>query len=64
MMRLTVRDALRVAEILSRAARAEIMPRFGALTAGQVREKSSRFDVVTDADEAVERVVSAALETA
>lgn len=57
-------DALRVGEILSAGARAEIMPRFGALTAGQVREKSSSFDVVTDADEAAERVISAALQAA
>lgn len=61
-MRLT--DALRVGEILAQAARAEIMPRFGALTTGQVREKSSRFDVVTDADEAAERAISVALEAA
>ncbi len=60
-MLFTIDDALRLGEILSRAAQAEIMPRFGALAAGQVREKSSRFDVVTDADEAAERAISAAL---
>jgi len=60
-MRLTIDDALRIGEILSQAARTEIMPRFGALTAGQVREKSSRFDVVTDADEAAERAIAVAL---
>jgi fructose-1,6-bisphosphatase/inositol monophosphatase family enzyme len=64
MMRFTLGDALRVSEILSHAAQAEIMPRFGALTAGQVREKSSRFDIVTDADEAAEQAISAALEAA
>ena len=37
------------------------MPRFGRLTAGQVREKSSRFDVVTAADEATEQAITAAL---
>ena len=63
-MRFTMDDALRVGEILSSAARTEIMPRFGRLVAGQIREKSSRFDVVTDADEAAEMAVSAALETA
>ncbi len=57
-------DALRVGEILAESARTEIMPRFGSLTTGQVREKSSRFDVVTDADEAAERVISSALEAA
>ena len=40
------------------------MPRFGALTAAQVREKSSRFDVVTDADEAAEQAIAVALATA
>src|SRR3712207_1512814 len=40
------------------------MPRFRRLADGQVREKSSRFDVVTDADEAAERAISAALKTA
>jgi fructose-1,6-bisphosphatase/inositol monophosphatase family enzyme len=63
-MRFTIDDALRVGEILSRAARTEIMPRFGRLVAGQVREKSSRFDVVTDADEAAELAMSTALKDA
>ncbi len=64
MMQFTLSDALRIGEILSRAARTEIMPRFGEVVAGQVREKSSRFDVVTDADEAAERAIAAALEAA
>jgi fructose-1,6-bisphosphatase/inositol monophosphatase family enzyme len=63
-MRFTINDALRVGEILFEASQAEIMPRFGRLAAGQIREKSSRFDVVTDADEAAERAISAALEAA
>ena len=63
-MRFTLGDALRIGEILSRAAQSEIMPRFGALSAGQVREKSSRFDIVTDADEAAEAAISVALEAA
>jgi fructose-1,6-bisphosphatase/inositol monophosphatase family enzyme len=53
-----------IGEILSRVAQAEILPRLGALTAEQVREKSSRFDVATDADEAAEHAISVALETA
>lgn len=57
-------DAFRIGDILAQAARTEIMPRFGALAAGQVREKSSRFDIVTDADEAAEAAISAALEAA
>jgi fructose-1,6-bisphosphatase/inositol monophosphatase family enzyme len=57
-------DAFRIGEILSRAAEAEIMPRFRRVTDEQVREKSSRFDVVTDADEAAERAIAAGLTAA
>ena len=60
-MRLTIDDALRLGDILFRAAQAEIMPRFGRLIAGEVREKSSRFDIVTDADDATELAISTAL---
>jgi fructose-1,6-bisphosphatase/inositol monophosphatase family enzyme len=63
-MLFTIDNALRLGEILSRAARTEIMPRFGGLTAKEVREKSSRFDVVTDADDAAELAISAALAAA
>ena len=35
MMRLTIDDALRLGDILFRAAQAEIMPRFGRLIAGE-----------------------------
>jgi fructose-1,6-bisphosphatase/inositol monophosphatase family enzyme len=48
----------------SRAAQAEIMPRFGAFIAEQVRRKSSRFDVVTEADEAAEQAITAGLQAA
>lgn len=64
MMRFNIHDALRLGDILARTSETEIMPRFGMLTAGQVREKSSRFDVVTDADEAAELAISAALQVA
>jgi len=37
------------------------MPRFGKLAGAQVRRKTSAFDVVTDADEAAERAITAAL---
>jgi fructose-1,6-bisphosphatase/inositol monophosphatase family enzyme len=60
-MRLTIDDALRLGDILFRAAQAEIIPRFGRLIAGEVREKSSRFDIVTDADDATELQISTAL---
>jgi fructose-1,6-bisphosphatase/inositol monophosphatase family enzyme len=54
-------DVTRVAEILADAARTEIMPGFKALADGDIRHKSSIFDPVTEADEAAERVISAAL---
>jgi fructose-1,6-bisphosphatase/inositol monophosphatase family enzyme len=50
-----------VATILRDAARAEILPRFRRLTAGAIRTKTGPFDLVTDADEAAERVITAGL---
>jgi len=50
-----------VAAILREAAAAEIMPRWRRLAAGQIRAKSGPLDLVTDADEAAERVIEAAL---
>jgi fructose-1,6-bisphosphatase/inositol monophosphatase family enzyme len=60
-MALAQQDVGRIAEILAEAARVEIMPRFRALADGDVRHKSSVFDPVTEADEAAERFISAAL---
>jgi fructose-1,6-bisphosphatase/inositol monophosphatase family enzyme len=60
-MPLTQQDALAIGEILARAGREQIMPRFQRLRDGEVRQKSSAFDVVTDADEAAERDIAAAL---
>jgi fructose-1,6-bisphosphatase/inositol monophosphatase family enzyme len=57
-------DIRRVAEILAFAARTEIMPRFRRLTATQVREKSSPLDLVTEADEVAEAVITTALKAA
>ena len=54
-------DAHRLAEILRRAAAQEILPRFRNLEAGAVRLKTSAIDLVTDADEAAERVIEAEL---
>ncbi|WP_376091343.1 inositol monophosphatase family protein [Roseomonas sp. CCTCC AB2023176] len=51
-----------VATILRDAARAEIMPRFRSLAAGAIRTKTGPLDLVTDADEAAERVITAALQ--
>ena len=61
---LSLEDLHRVGEILAGAARAEIMPRFRKLTSAEVRQKSSAFDVVTDADEAAEAMITAALKDA
>ena len=57
-MQFSKHDALRIGEILAQAAVTEIMPRFQKLEADQVRQKSSSFDLVTEADEAAERVIS------
>src|SRR5919112_1004684 len=54
-------DALTVAELLRTTARAEILPRFRNLSAGAIRTKTSQLDLVTDADEAAERVIEAEL---
>ncbi len=61
MTTLTRTDALRVAAILRAAAAAEITPRWRKLATGQVRAKTGPLDLVTDADEAAERVIEAAL---
>lgn len=57
-------DTKRVGEILAFAARTEIMPRFRKLAPVQIRRKSSAFDLVTEADEAAEAVIAAALTAA
>lgn len=54
-------EAAEVAALLRHAARAEILPRFRRLAQGQVRSKSGPLDLVTDADEAAERVIEAGL---
>ena len=58
------RDLDRLNGILAEAARREIMPRFGRLAAGEVREKAAPGDLVTEADEAAERLIFAELERA
>ena len=54
-------DLHQVGDALALAARTEIMPRFRKLTSTQIRQKSSALDLVTDADEAAEAVIGAAL---
>ena len=51
----------RVDQLLQEAARVEIMPRFRNLAAHEVRQKSSAMDLVTDADEAAERLIAKGL---
>src|SRR5690348_17224973 len=48
-------------QLLRSAARREIMPRFRRLGAGDVRQKSGPLDLVTEADEAAERMITAGL---
>ena len=44
-----------VATLLREVAAAEILPRFGRLQREQIHEKTSAFDVVTEADEAADK---------
>ena len=50
-----------IGAVLADAAEAEIMPRFRKLTPIQIRQKTSVLDLVTEADEAAEAAISAAL---
>ncbi|TCH96954.1 inositol monophosphatase [Roseococcus sp. SYP-B2431] len=60
-MRITPGQASDVAAMLRDAARAEILPRFRRLAAGDIRAKSGPLDLVTEADEAAERRITAEL---
>jgi fructose-1,6-bisphosphatase/inositol monophosphatase family enzyme len=55
------KDLERLADILTIAADQEIMPRFRSLGEGGIREKTSALDLVTDADEAAEAAIKAAV---
>ncbi|MGX5800099.1 inositol monophosphatase family protein [Bradyrhizobium sp. Arg314] len=50
-----------LAELLAEAARAEIMPRFRRLGEGDVRQKTSAADLVTEADVNAEKLITARL---
>jgi fructose-1,6-bisphosphatase/inositol monophosphatase family enzyme len=54
-------DLADLAAILRAAAKAEIMPRFRRPGNGDVRQKTGPLDVVTEADEAAERAIGAAI---
>ena len=51
-------DLAALVELLRSAARTEIMPRFRKLGDGDVRHKTGPLDLVTEADEAAERVIA------
>lgn len=61
MTRFTHHDLAALAALLREAARAEIMPRFRRLGAADVRTKTGPLDLVTEADEAAERYITAGL---
>ncbi|CCV13336.1 inositol monophosphatase family protein [Mesorhizobium sp. STM 4661] len=50
-----------LAELLSDTAKAEIMPRFRRLNEGDIRQKTSAADLVTEADVNAERLITARL---
>ena len=52
-------DLDRLADVLREAARTEILPRWRKLTPEMVRTKSNPADLVTEADEAAERLIRA-----
>lgn len=60
-MLFTRQDHDRLTEILIEAAQREVMPRFRNLAVGDIRQKKSAQDLVTEADEAAERFIAAAL---
>ena len=60
-LRIDAQRATDVADLLRRAAQAEVLPRFRRLTGSGVRTKTGPLDLVTDADEAAERVIAAGL---
>ena len=60
-MKITAKEASEIAALLREAAKREIIPRFRNLASGDIRTKSSPLDLVTEADEAAERMLTAAL---
>jgi fructose-1,6-bisphosphatase/inositol monophosphatase family enzyme len=52
-------DVMDLADLLRRAAQAEILPRFRRLGAADVRAKTEATDLVTEADERAERMIKA-----
>ncbi|WP_117191228.1 inositol monophosphatase family protein [Rhizobium terrae] len=50
-------DVTKLADLLRLAAKTEILPRFRRLGSGDIRSKSEPTDLVTEADEAAERLI-------
>lgn len=61
-MSLSRRELAALDTILREAAQAEVMPRFRRLGDGDIRVKAFATDLVTEADEAAERVITAGLD--
>ena len=59
--RLTEAQQSSLVQIVRRAARAEILPRFRNLTEGQISAKSGPADLVTEADTAAEAMIARAI---
>ena len=55
------RELAEVGTLVRAVARTEVMPRFRNLGRGQVREKTGPLDLVTDADEAAEAMLTQGL---
>jgi fructose-1,6-bisphosphatase/inositol monophosphatase family enzyme len=60
-MRFGTRELTALVEVLRTAAQAEILPRFRRLGASDVRQKTGPLDLVTEADEAAERLITAGI---
>lgn len=60
-MKFSAAEASEIAGLLRAVAQAEILPRFRRLAGGDIRTKSGPLDLVTEADEAAERALTAAL---
>lgn len=60
----TAAQRSQIINIVRRAARAEVMPRFRRLSDGDIRTKSSAQDLVTDADTRAEAMIARALQIA
>ena len=61
MIRLTARQLGDLWQLMRDATATEILPRFRKLDAAMVRTKSGPLDLVTDADEAAERMITAGI---